>query len=173
MQPNPPPPEKPTPPDKPKPMSEYESGALRRQTIGLVINFVGFLAVIGSLSAAQLQLRQASHQTKIQIKDRTLANILTLDRVFLDHPELRPYFYEGKDITEKDPMYPRVVAVAEMHMDVFDYVLEYYENFPEQFPELEAGHKWIHDMFESSPITKRHFQAKKHWYSKRLRAFTE
>jgi hypothetical protein len=29
---------------------------------------------------------------------RFLCNVLELHRVFLNHPELRPYFFEGKDI---------------------------------------------------------------------------
>jgi hypothetical protein len=42
-------------------------------------------------------------QTRIATRDCSLSNVLTLHRVFLDQPELRPYFFEGKDLEETHP----------------------------------------------------------------------
>jgi hypothetical protein len=110
-------------------------------------------------------------QTRLQVRDRTLCNVLALDRVFLDHPELRPYFYEGKDLDKSDPLlYAQVEAVAEMHLDVFDYNLNYRLLFPKEYHFPEGHESFIREMLAQSPIMRRALEKRAAWYSPELRA---
>ena len=104
-----------------EPLSKFQRLSLTLNAIGLVISALGFTAVIVSIQTAREQMGYLAAQTRIATRDRSLSNVLTLHRVFLDQPELRPYFFEGKDIKETDPLYPQVEAVADMHLDVFAY----------------------------------------------------
>ena len=108
-------------------MSRFERYNLMISVISLVISAFGFTAVLISLWDAREQMTYLAAQTKIVSRDRSLANVLALNKVFLDHPELRPYFYAGKDLDEADPLYPKVEAVADMHLDVYGYNLDYQE----------------------------------------------
>jgi hypothetical protein len=97
------------------------------------------------------------------------SSTLTLDRLFVEYPDLRPYFYDGVDIDAKDPSFRRVQALAEMHLDVFDYKLKHAETFAAYQPFREAEERWIRDMFRSSPILRRYCELRKGWYSQKLR----
>jgi hypothetical protein len=135
-----------------------------------VISALGFTAVIVSIRTAQAQMANAAAQTRLQVRDRTLSNVLALDRVFLDHPELRPYFYEGKDLDKSDPLYPKVEAVAEMHLDVFDYNLNYRLHFPKEYHFAEGNESFIREMLAHSPVMRRHLEKSAQWFSPELRA---
>jgi hypothetical protein len=137
--------------------------------IGLVISALGFTAVIVSIRTAQAQMSCSEIQTSLLVKDRTLANVLALDRIFFDHPELRPYFYEGKDLDEADPLYPKVAAVAEMHLDVFDHDIEYRQQFPKQYYSPQAMERFVHNMLAKSPVMRRYLRKNAEWYSPQLR----
>jgi len=100
-----------------EPLSRFQRLSLTLTAIGLVISALGFTAVIFSIRTAQEQMSYAAAQTRLLTRDRSVSNVLTLHRVFLDHPELRPYFFEGKDLEESDPLYPKVETVADMHLD--------------------------------------------------------
>jgi hypothetical protein len=47
---------------------------------------------------------------------------MALDRVFIDLPELRPYFYDGREVPDDEPMRARVMATAELIVDLADSV---------------------------------------------------
>ena len=81
-----------------EPLSKFQRLSLTLSAIALVINALGFTAVIFSIRTVQEQTSYAAAQTRILTRDRSLCNVLELHRVFLNHPELRPYFFEGKDI---------------------------------------------------------------------------
>jgi hypothetical protein len=47
--------------------------------------------------------------------------MLDLSRLFVEHPALRPYFYDGVDIEDKsEETRQRVLAIAELHIDYLD-----------------------------------------------------
>jgi hypothetical protein len=131
----------------------------------LLINALGFTAVIVSVRTAQEQMTYNAAQTRILSRDRSLCNVLTLHRVFLDHPELRPYFFENKDVDETAPLYPQVEAVADMHLDVFAYNLDYRLVFPDGWRTAEGYKDYIRSRLALSPIMRRRLEKKADWFS--------
>ena len=156
-----------------EPLSKFQRLSLTISAIGLAISALGFTAVIVSIWTAQKQVTNVAAQTRLQVRDRTLGNVLALDKVFLDHPELRPYFYEGKDLDKSDPLYPKVEAVAEMHLDVFDYLLNYRRQFPEEYHFPEGHGSFIREMLAQSPVMRRRLEKGAAWFSPELRALVK
>jgi len=77
-------------------------------------------------------------------------------KVFVDHPDLRPYFYDGKTSDSNDPNYGIVMTVAEMYLDYFD---SFTDPFVRSLDGMEEGGKnwvlwerWFREMMESSPM---------------------
>jgi hypothetical protein len=151
-----------------EPLSRFQRLSLILSAIGLVISALGFTAVIVSIRTAQAQMSYAAAQTRILTRDRSLCNVLELHRVFLNHPELRPYFFEGKDIKETDPLYPQVEAVADMHLDVFAYNLDYRLVFPDGWRTPEGYKDYIRSRLALSPVMRRRLEQKADWFSPHL-----
>ena len=148
-----------------EPLSRFQRLSLMLSAVGLVISALGFTAVIISIRTAQEQMGYAAAQTRLMTRDRSLANVLTLHRIFLDHPELRPYFFEGKDLKETDPLYPQVEAVADMHLDVFAYNLDYRLVFPDDYRRPERYKSYIRSRLALSPVMRRRLETKAEWFS--------
>jgi len=146
-------------------MSRFERYNLMISVISLVISAFGFTAVLISLWDAREQMTYLAAQTKILTRDRSVCNVLTLHRVFLDHPELRPYFFENKDLEETDPLYPQVEAVADMHLDVFAYNLDYRLVFPDDWRTAEGYKDYIRSRLALSPIMRRRLEKRADWFS--------
>jgi hypothetical protein len=146
-------------------LSRFQRFSLALSAIGLVISALGFTAVIVSIRTAQEQMSYQAAQTRVLTRDRSLSNVMTLHKIFLDHPELRPYFFEGKDLEESDPLYPKVEAVADMHLDVYGYNLDYRLVFPDDYRHPEAYKRYIRDMLARSPVVRRRLETKGEWFS--------
>jgi hypothetical protein len=79
--------------------------------------------------------------------------------------ELRPYFFEGKDLKEPDPLYPQVEAVADMHLSVFAFNLEYRLVFPDDWRRPEEYKGYIRSRLAQSPVMRRRLEQKAEWFS--------
>ena len=79
----------------------------------------------GGLLAGFYQLNALGQQ----IGDGTSAGVasqtIELNKMFLENEKLRPYFYDGKDITQADGDFMKANAMATLVLDYFDYVYPY------------------------------------------------
>jgi hypothetical protein len=125
-------------------MSQFEKLYLIFSALSLIISAVGF-------SFMWLQLESANKSLKTAIYANMSNWTFELDKTFLQHPELRPYFYAGKDMDPGDPLYLKAESVAELLLDNFDSMLEFRPYFPGGAPH-EGWINWMHDSFESSPV---------------------
>jgi hypothetical protein len=148
-----------------EPLSRYQRISLALNAAALVISALGFTAVIVSIRTAQGQMSYVAAQTRVMARDRSLSNVLTLHRVFLDQPELRPYFFEGKDLEESHALYPKVEAVADMHLDMFAYNLDYRLVFPDDYRRPEGYKRYIRSRLALSPVMRRRLEKKGEWFS--------
>ena len=92
---------------------------------------------------------------------------IEVDGTFLQHPELRAYFYDGISEPSDPTQLSRVVAVAETLIDLMD-------NFVVQAPHLPdhlsgPWDRYFKDIFGSSPAMQRFWRAHREWYSPTLR----
>lgn len=72
------------------------------------------------LDREQAQLALKAHRANNDLQ--LMAHTMALDRVFIENPDLRPYFYEGEPIPDDEPLRGRVLSTAELIVDLVDTV---------------------------------------------------
>lgn len=98
-----------------------------------------------------------------------------ISRIFLDHPNLRPYFYDGKPLDKTDPNFNAVMAVSEMYLDFIEgFQDDYVFALPGMAKDGESRLLWdkyFKDMFASSPALRTYAKEKQNWYSTDFAAY--
>src|SRR5260221_6436040 len=89
------------------------------ETLSLVISILGSIGVIASLWLIYRQTGVFSRQLAESVTQSLTDYALEISRLFLQHPDLRPYFFEGQTIDASHPDYLRAEAVAEVILDIF------------------------------------------------------
>jgi hypothetical protein len=99
------------------------------------------------------------------------------DELFLDHPELRPYFYDGWPVPDEILDLPapaawppseagvarsQLLAAAEYYLDLLESIWDNVAPLPDD--DRESWREWIHDMFESGPILVAYIERYHWWY---------
>jgi hypothetical protein len=142
--------------------------------LSLIISIAGFLMVITTLIFLARQTREMTKQSKfvaeslrVSIYQGNESRSFEVDEIFINHPELRPYFYLGQDIEESDPAYNKVIAIADLMLDFLDSILLQPKFFGATFVRDSWG-EVIADIFANSPILCRHLQSIKDWHSDEL-----
>jgi hypothetical protein len=113
------------------------------ETLSLTISVAGFVTVIASILLLLRQTRELSRQTHLIANasiegafDRVRAQMFVIDELFLAHPDLRAYFYEGHTYQGSDELLrQRLSAAAETILDVFEVVLLHRRFFPHVWPQ--------------------------------------
>ena len=135
------------------------------------------ISVISTTSLAFIwyQVKQTSASLQASAY-ATIGNYtMDLDKIFLEHPELRPYFYEGQPITKDDKNYHTVMAIAEFQLDFFDATMTQLEIRPresgvEMAEEKKTWDNYFADSFKNSPALCQRFRelSLKGWYRQNL-----
>jgi hypothetical protein len=89
-------------------------------------------------------------------------------KIFIDAPDLRPYFYDGAPTPPRDSSeYARVMAVAEYILDFFAAILIQRK----MYGKIVAGDWWqayMIDSFANSPALRELLDSRETWYRKPL-----
>jgi hypothetical protein len=92
-----------------------------------------------------------------------------VNKIFFEHPDLQPYFFSGKEISEGDKNYDKVAALAGMRLDfvgtVYDQSLYIPAFKDENNPAWQAWRRYIKDIFAKSPIMCKHLESATQWYT--------
>src|SRR5581483_5227997 len=89
------------------------------EALSLLISIGGSIGVIISLYLLNRQTRVFNHQLMESISQNVTDYALEISRIFLQNPDMRPYFFSGKPIDESHPDYLRAEAIAEVILDIF------------------------------------------------------
>jgi hypothetical protein len=146
------------------------------EVIKLIISAGSFITVCITLILLVLQnhtivtqTRYALESAKSHVFGLVTTYTLASDELFIKYPELRPYFYQGKDIHPSDPHYPKVLAAAEYLLDYFDSLETHLKKYPNLwFSEEKTWESNTIDMFAWSPILCRFLEGTKNWFSEDL-----
>lgn len=93
------------------------------QMIQAIVSVLGFFGLMVSIGLLIRQNTIAARAARASVYQNIPTQMIEIVRFFVDHPELRPYFYDNKEILEDHPDFNRVMAVAEMLVDFMDGVL--------------------------------------------------
>lgn len=154
-------------------MSFYEAASL-------IVWIISSAAVVISLYQVNRQTRIFSQQTEYvarSLLDSTMESLNNqsrdITRMFLEYPEMRPYFYEGKSIEPGHPDYHRAETIAELILDIF-WTMSNQARRTEVIdtPEAEAGKRlwddFVADSFTMSPIMVKTALRRQSWYGQEI-----
>jgi hypothetical protein len=155
-------------PDK-KALTLYDLISLAISLLTLVALVIGLF----SLVVINRQTREIATQTKYSAASLQSTaykaitdQVLEADRLFIEHPKLRPYFYSGVEIGKDNPDYDVVEAMAEYQLDFFDSVQHQLKYRREVFGDikLETWQRYFDDTFSNSPILCKRLNETATWY---------
>jgi hypothetical protein len=143
---------------------KYWQRDLRFKFWSLLISVSGILLVTTTVGINSYVTSLNTKAFRANVQRSSLDRTIQLDQVFIEKPDLRPYFYDGKPIAKDDAKYDQVVATAELMMDVFDQIAGDSKDFPEYYDDPGAWDRWMVEMFKSSPILRWFCDKYSHWY---------
>jgi hypothetical protein len=120
---------------------------------GVIISGLAFVGVIVSLLLLRAQGLAARDATLVIAYQNMTAQMADMDRFFLEHLDLRPYFFGGKEPPNARDEHDRVLAVAEMYVNLMDNVLT-------QSPALNRDgiaadwEAYFRGVYETSPVVR-------------------
>ncbi len=145
----------------------------------------GIAALVG-LFALAFQVRQLASQTKYQgdqtknqadqikyqgdaIRASVIQGIttqmLTIDQVFVEYPQLRPFFYEDNVPFPKDhPEYGRALSAAEMLVDLIDCVVSLKDHMRADIDQ-PGWHEYAYELYTQSVPLRNYVNRYKDWYT--------
>jgi len=128
---------------------------------GLAVAAIGFWFVIVQLRQVRTSIESDTH-SKLYVEDFEYIKIL------FEHPELQKYFRASAEIQTEHPDYVQVEELAELICTHFEHVVLQMENLPEH-----VRPRWLdymHSIFSTSPILRKHLLGNRRWYSEKLHA---
>jgi len=142
------------------------------EILSLLISIGGAIGVIASLWLLNRQTGVFRNQLTESISQSVTDYSLEISRIFLQHPDLRPYFFGGQTIDESHPDYLRAEAVAEVILDIFWTMGTQAKRIESpQFTNGEMRSQWaiyVGDCFALSPILTSFLMKRKEWYGDEL-----
>ena len=125
-------------------------------------------AIIGgafALKAAKRQVEVMMLQSRGDVNERLYKQSLEIMRFFAENPEVRPYFYDNKDIAQTGNELERlkVLSTAEMVAGFMELVALQIEDQPAEIqPRWKA---YILDGYKSSVVLREHISDCVAWYA--------
>lgn len=112
----------------------------------------------------------AAYGTAGNIYKDVSIQMMEIDRLFFEHPELRPYFYENQPLPDDPREMTRIEALAELFMDFLDMVIVLETTTP---PEMNIPwaewQDYIAELYLSSPAIRHFYHANRDWYDAKVR----
>jgi hypothetical protein len=127
----------------------------------MVANLVaigGLIGLIASVGLLALQTRTLVEQTKISnaiaratVISNASGNLRQVFQIFIERPELQPYFYESKDPPLRGYKRARIITLAVILGDIFEDGLVAHNLLPTS-RSSEAWAKYCGQVLNTSPI---------------------
>lgn len=88
--------------------------------------------------------------------------MVSIDRFFIEKPELKGFVYHNEDIVLSDPNYRKVRSLAEMMADLMEHIYLQKNNLPEAV--WLNWKAYMAELYKTSPILRQHFDENRDWY---------
>jgi hypothetical protein len=115
----------------------------------LLLAVITFIQVKSALQANEIEV-QANKTLKTTVYMSLSSCSLDIDKTFVEHSDMWPYFYDGQDINEKNKKYELAESISSQILDYIDTILEERNDF--QIEKYPAWGNWMWDIFEGSPL---------------------
>jgi len=114
--------------------------------------------------AAASQSRSAAAETMVSVYNAINSEMMEIDRYFVEHPDLKSYFYGDKKITPRSKDFERVASMAEWIMDFMDNVLVL-STVMKDYPWKDTWVVYFKDLLTTSQPFRYFWSQRKEWYS--------
>ena len=150
-----------------------------RVDAALAVALFGNLVLTVSVILIGIQVREMTRQSRHGVQ-ATLAsvyqamndNMLQINRLFVDRPSLRPYFYEEQELTDESPEeLERIDATAELFVNLIDNVLTQMPLLPGHL--AQPWRTYFASVITSSPVLREFWKRHREWYSEEMTAFLD
>jgi hypothetical protein len=148
------------------------------ELISLIVSVAGSLAVIVTLWFVFRQTRIFAKQTdyvartlSTSLADNINSRVEAITRLFIEYPEMRPYFYKGQPIDESHVDHARAEAIAELLLDTLYTISEEARRGGVLRPGQRAdpnAQAYVSDSFAQSPILVKFLTEHQSWYTEEL-----
>jgi hypothetical protein len=131
--------------------------------LGVIIG--ALIGGIFSLKAAKRQVEVMLRQSRGDVNERLYNQSLAIMSFFAEHPEVRPYFYDNKDLSQAGSELEklRILSTAEMVAGFMELVALQMDDQPDEIkPRWKA---YIVDAYNSSPVLREHVASCVTWYA--------
>ena len=129
---------------------EFQLYALCVWIGGLLVSIAGVVLVTKQVQLVNRQLEQVSHTISGNAFSSSFAELREIHKVFIDHPHLRPYFYDDKRLPENSEYWNTALTIAEMFLDAFFHLYLLRDRFPDG--SKKHVDLFIEDMVQRSPF---------------------
>ncbi len=148
------------------------------QILQTIVNIIGLPLLIWSVLTVVKQAREMASQneliaraTRSSVYQSVIETTMGINRLWLEYPNLKPYFFENKEITAEHAEYARVTTIADMMIDLIDDVYVQSSNMPEY--DWDSWKKAFQGIFATSPILRQYYVERRRSIPKPLREFLE
>jgi hypothetical protein len=128
-----------------------------------VVAIVGLPILTLTLLMIWRQAKYAHHTAMSEVYQNTADGFATVQRYFMDHPEYRAYFYDGRSIDAADPEYERVSGIAEFFLHAV-HNLTIHRRYMKEYP-WEVWERSLRDIYSNSPILQQFLREHPDWYT--------
>jgi hypothetical protein len=125
-----------------------------------LVNWVAVLAaLVAALSAASAWV-SSKRARKVTASGQIGAALIELNQIFIEQPELRPYFIEGGKLPRGQEQ--KAKALASMYLNILEttWSMEGSMNHNEQ----DSWTKYIRHQIRTVPIVNNLYEKQKEWY---------
>jgi hypothetical protein len=120
-----------------------------------LFTFVGFVLLFR-------QVRQIERTIRGDVNERLYNQNLEILKCFVDDPEIRPFFYDNKEVEPTHPSYLKIVCIAEILASYLELV---YVQLDEMPPKIRGTWKtYMKAMYANSPSLRQHLKENEDWY---------
>ncbi|ADP81085.1 hypothetical protein [Pseudofrankia inefficax] len=123
--------------------------------LGAIALVVSILSALTAYSIGRRSVDRTAHQTLSELA-------LRLSEAFLEYPELRPYFYDRKELSSDDASANRVLAMAEMMLDACEWVLQ--GRYKLSKYDRAGWESYARHMLENSPVMRANLAEHSDWH---------
>jgi hypothetical protein len=127
-----------------------------------VVAIIGLPILTLTLLMIWRQAQYAHHTAMSQVYQNTANDFATLQRYFMDNPQYRSYFYNGKTIDAFDAEYARVSAIAEFLLHPV-HNMTIHRRYMQEYP-WHVWERFLRDIYNKSPILHNFLHEHPDWY---------
>ncbi len=121
--------------------------------VGAIATAVGAVGTIISLIFLYSQLKDIKSSVRSSTYLNLYEQMIEIDKFFYEHPEWRPYFYDGKRAARMgEKEVSSLNSVAEMMIDFFD--MAYHQKACMPPETIEGFENYMNCIFQKSPVMK-------------------